>query len=86
MNYLIRSSGVISLSGSNFGKRFLGCFGSECCAPGTATASATNHILFVAMVAINLKFDLGDVGVAPIVLFLGGSGGPEPPSSASGRS
>ncbi|CAF4379680.1 unnamed protein product, partial [Adineta steineri] len=67
---------VISLSGSNFGKSFSGCFGSGCCALGTATTSMINHGLFAAMVAINLKVGLGDVGVAPAVLFSGGSGGP----------
>ena len=48
--------------------------------------SMANQGLFAAMVAMNLKVGLGDVGVAPVVLFLGGSGGPEPPSSASGKS
>ena len=76
----------MSLSGSNFGKSFSGCFGSGCCAPGTAMASVANQGLFTAMVAMNLKFGLGDVGVAPIVFFSRGSGGPEPPSSASGKS
>ncbi|CAF4328053.1 unnamed protein product, partial [Adineta steineri] len=50
----------MSLSGSNFGKSFLGCFGSGCCALGTAMAFAANQGLFAAMVAMNLKVGLGD--------------------------
>ena len=49
-------------------------------------ASTANQGLFAAIVAINMKFGLGDIGVAPVLLFLGGSGGPEPPSSVSGKS
>ena len=52
----------------------------------TATTSATNQGLFAAMVVRKLKFGLGDGGLVQVVLFLGGSGGPEPPSSTSGKS
>ena len=55
-------------------------------APGTAMKSTANQGLFAAMVARNLKFGLEDVGVAQVVLFSGGSGGPKPPSSGSGKS
>ena len=49
-------------------------------------AYAGNQGLFVAMVAMNLQVGLANVGVAVVVLFSGGSGGPKPPSSASGKS
>ena len=49
-------------------------------------ASTTNQGLFAAMVARNLKFGLVDVGVAQVVLFSGGSGGPKLPSFALGKS
>ena len=71
------------MSGSNFGKSFLGCFGSGWCAPGTAMTFVANQGIFVAMVARKLKFGLGDGGLIQVVLF---SGGLEPPSSASGMS
>jgi hypothetical protein len=67
-------------------KAFLGCLGNGYCIMGTAMASTANQGLFAAMVAINIKFGLGDGGLVQLGLVLRGSGGPEPPASASGKS
>ena len=68
-----------------FWQKFSGCLGSGCCALGTAMASAANQGLFATILDLNMKFDLGDVGVKQVVLSLGGLGGLEPPSSTSGK-
>ena len=49
-------------------------------------ASVANQGLFSAMVAKKLKFGLGDGGLVQVGLFSGGSRGPEPPTSTSGKS
>ena len=49
-------------------------------------SSTTNQGLFAAMVARKLKFGLGDGGLVQVGLFVEGSGGLEPPASASGKS
>ena len=80
------SSGVTSLSGSNFGKIFSRCFGNGCCAPSPAMASGDNQGLFSSMLVRKLNFGLGDGGLVQVGLVLGGLGGLEPPASASGKS
>ena len=78
INCLLWSWGETSLSGSNFGKR--------CCISGTAMTFVANQGLLASMVARKLKFGLGDAGLVQVGLFLGGLGGLEPPTYASGKS
>ena len=67
-------------------KLFYGCFNNGCCALGTTMEFVANQGLFVAMVARKLKFGHGYGGLLQGGLVSGGSEGPEPPASTSGRS
>ena len=72
--------------GSNLGNSFSGCFGKWCWAPGTVMEYVASQGLLATMFARMLKFGLGDGGLVQGGFVLGCSGGPKPPTWASGKS
>lgn len=86
LNFLIWSSSDTSLSRSNLGISFPGCFGKGCWGLGTAMSSVESQCLLASILARMLKFDLGDGGLVQGGFPSGGLVGPKPPAWALGKS